>query len=465
MTKESSKRKKNLLVLGVDSLWADHMSCYGYHRQTTPHIDALARQGVRFTNNYSAHIPTTPAYHAMLTGKDLFSTQIVALRNKTTLPEDIPTLPELLRKAGYTSTAIGFDGRWPRGFDHNLTFESWIGWEQRPARKAENLNAVALPELERLAKQKQPWLLFLRHMDPHSPYLPPPPFDRIFYTKDPCDPSKNSIQPVLDFKPFSEFFKSWTPPGITDIDYVIAQYDGALAYMDSCIQQILVRLDELGLREDTIIVLNGDHGETLADHDCYFDHHGLYDCTLHVPLIVCAPGVVPAGRVVDGVALHEDLVPTVLELLDLGKLAHSNSFDGRSVLPLVRGERKTNYSEFYITECTWMRKHGWRTPHWKYIEALEPDFHHKPPVELYNLIDDPGENNNLADQEPEMVQALKRRMDAYIARRQKETGKPNPITLYQLGLEAKIGSVAMARKMQEKKVSPKIKLNKSYARV
>ena len=106
----AKKRKPNILMLGVDSLWADHMSCYGYHRQTTPHIDALARRGTRFARNYSPHIPTTPAYNGMISGCDVFSTQIVALSNKTPLPEDVPSLPEILRKEGYTSSVIGFDG-------------------------------------------------------------------------------------------------------------------------------------------------------------------------------------------------------------------------------------------------------------------------------------------------------------------------------------------------------------------
>src|SRR5471030_2387556 len=116
-------KKKNVLIFGVDSLWADHMSCYGYHRQTTPHIDAFAKQGTRFARNYSAYIPTTPAYHAMLTGKDLFSTQIVALQNKTPLPDEIPTLPEILRKSGYTSSVIGFDSA--RGFDKYQNYAAW----------------------------------------------------------------------------------------------------------------------------------------------------------------------------------------------------------------------------------------------------------------------------------------------------------------------------------------------------
>jgi hypothetical protein len=96
-------------------------------------------------------------------------------------------------------------------------------------------------------------------------------------------------------------------------------------------------------------------------------------------------------------------------------------------MSMVRGEVASHESEIYITECTWMRKHGWRTPHWKLIEALEPDFHFKPGVELYNLVEDPEENHNLAESEPGVVEFLRGRMNAFIARREEETGLPNPI--------------------------------------
>ena len=97
-------------------------------------------------------------------------------------------------------------------------------------------------------------------------------------------------------------------------------------------------------------------------------------------------------------------------------------FDGRSLVPLLRGEPRAPEPEFYITECTWMRKHGWRTPEWKLIHALEPDFHFKPEVELYNLITDPDENNNLAEKEPEVVKMLEARMQAHIARARRRPG-------------------------------------------
>jgi len=211
------------------------------------------------------------------------------------------------------------------------------------------------------------------------------------------------------------------------------------------------------------VIINSDHGETLMDHECYFDHHGLYECTLHVPLIMRLPGVLPEGVRIPGISLQQDLVPTILELagVDAGR-----SFDGKSLLPLIRGERTANYSEFYITEATWMRKHGWRTPEWKLIVALEPDFHFKPEVELYNLILDPGENHNLAEKEPGIVAALRQRMEAWIEKREKETGKTNPMytNLQWHGLDRGpftssqeaydnlfIGSLTQARGLQQKK--------------
>jgi len=426
MATHSSGRKPNIVLLAVDSLRADHMSCYNYPRLTTPHIDRWAQGGTIFERTYSAHIPTTPAYSSMLTGLDCFSTQAIALRHKGPLRPEIKTLPEILKEAGYVTSCVGFSGNpGSRGFDEYLNFSGWGSWNDGRSPKAENLNKVAIPELDRLVKQDQPFFLFLRHMDPHAPYLPPEPFERMFYSGNESDPNNRSMDPVMAFKPFRDFFASWMPPGISDKEYVIAQYDGAVAYMDAGIQTIFTALEAHGIMDDTIVALNGDHGETLYDHECWFDHHGVYDVTLHVPLIIRYPGRVPAGRRVAGFNQHKDLVPTLLELagVDSGGIA----FDGQSLMPMARGEVASHESEFYITECTWMRKHGWRTPEWKLIEALEPDFHFKPTVELYNLIRDPDENLNLADSEPEMVALLQRRRDQWIAKREKETGFTNPI--------------------------------------
>ncbi len=446
------KRLPNILIFAIDSIRRDHMSCYGYPRLTTPYFDQLAAKGTLFENGFSPYIPTTPAYSSILTGRDVIAHQQVSLGPQKPLPKDQPTLPEILRRAGYRSAVVGFDKGFYHGFDKYLNFEGWPSWEERPARKAENLNAVAIPELERMHKSGKPWMLFLRHMDPHSPYLPPAPYDQLFYSKDPCSRKlPNTMKAVFDFKPFADFYKSWLPPGIRDKEYVIAQYDGELAYMDACCQRIVQRLEELGCMDDTLIIITGDHGETLYDHEIWFDHHGLYEPTLVVPLVYYWPGRVPEGVRSRAYTLHEDLIPTVLDVCGLKKFAKGTKFDGVSLKPYFAKTEDTPRSEMYITECTWMRKHGWRTPIWKFWDALEPDFHDKPPVELYNLLEDPEEEYNLAEKEPEIVEMLRGRMNKWIKQRCRQTKKTNPIHDYQLGKDKYIGSIATAQKLQAAK--------------
>ncbi len=417
-------KKPNIILIGVDSLRASSMSVYGYPRLTTPHIAKFAEGATLFENNFSPHIPTTSGYATMLTGRDCFGTQIVSLRHQGDMRAEVRPIQEILKEAGYATTCVGFRSASARNFDTYIDFEGWGAGPDGSSRKAEHLNAVALPELARLAAQEPPFFLFLRHMDPHSPYLPPAPYNRMFYSGDACDPAKTTMRPAMEFKPFCDYFASWMPPGITDAAYEVAQYDGAIAYMDACIQNIFTAVEELGLANDTIVVLTADHGETLDEHECWFDHHGTYDNTLHVPLIIRYPGAVPAGKRVSGYSQLKDLTPT---LLDLAGIDAPDEFDGHSLVPMAQGREQTQATELYFTECTWMRKHGWRTPEWKLIVALEPDFHFKPPIELYDLRADPLENSNVAEANPDVIASLTAQMEAWIARRERETGLPNPI--------------------------------------
>ena len=423
--KSARRRKPNLILFGIDSLRPDHMSLYGYPRLTTPHIDRFAAKGAVFTKAFSPSIPTTPGYTSMFTGMDTFGMDVVALRHAGGLGTHLTTLAEVLGEEGYNTTCVGFSGNpASRGFQKYIDFSGWGSWDQGRSPKAENLNEVTIPELKRLSAEDKPFFLFLRHMDPHSPYLPPRPFERMFYDGNECDPANRSLDPVYAFKPFCDYFASWFPPGCTDKEYIIAQYDGAVAYMDAAIANLFATIERLGIEEETVVLIDSDHGETLFDHDCYFDHHGMYDCTLRIPLAFVYPGKVPAGVRIDDVCQMKDVTPTLLDLMGIKTKIR---FDGRSLVPRMHGLARTVEPEFYITECTWMRKHGWRTPEWKLIHALEPDFHFKPQVELYNLIEDPEETRNLATKEPKVVAWLEDCMQAHIARREKATGRKNPI--------------------------------------
>ncbi len=417
--------KANLLLIAVDSLRADHMSLHGYHHLTTPHVDRFAAGGAVFENCFSPHIPTTPAFGGILTGRDCFGTDTVALRHVGPMAEGVPTLAEVLREEGYLTSSVGFEHNVAgRGFESLHSYQAWASEGETECPKAEAMNAVAVPELEKAAHSEQPFFLFLRAMDPHAPYLPPDPFKRIFYGGDECDAANKSMDPVRAFEPFRGFFTNWIPPNVTDKDYIVAQYDGAIAYLDICLQRLFGALDDLGLAESTLVVLTADHGESLYEHECYFDHHGLYEPTLRVPLVFRMPGTVPAGGRFGGNAVLADVMPTILDILGVDR---EIDFEGQSLFPEMAGERRVPTAEFYITECTWMRKHGWRTPQWKLIHALEPDFHFKPEVELYNLVRDPEESENLADVEPKICAALEERMQDWIARREKETGRTNPM--------------------------------------
>jgi len=418
-------RKTNLILIGVDSLRRDHMSLYGYRRLTSPHIDRWAEGGTVYESCFSPSVPTTSGYGSMLTGMDCFGTNIVALRHRGGFAEGVRTLPEVLAGSGYNTTCVGFRGNpASRGFEKYIDYAGWGNSPDGRAHKAENLNEVTVPELKRLAAEDKPFFLFLRHMDPHSPYRPPAPFERMFYGGDEFDKSNKSLQPIYDFKPFCDYFYSWFPPHCTDKEYIIAQYDGEVAYMDACLAVLFEAVRALGLEDNTLLVLDSDHGETLHDHECWYDHHGLYDPTLVIPLVFRLPGRVPAGRRIGSYTTMANIMPTVLDLMEIKA---SVAFDGRSLAGEIHGGRREPNDEFYITECTWMRKHGWRTPRWKYIHALEPDFHFKPEIELYDLAADPQELTDVAARHPDVVEKLDRKMLDWIRKRESETGRTNPM--------------------------------------
>ena len=206
------KKKPNLIFFGIDSIRADHMSLYGYHRLTTPHMDKFARGGAVFENTFSPHIPTTPGYSSMFTGMDVFGTDVVALRHEGPLGDHVKTLAEVLGENGYNTTCVGFSGNQAsRGFQNYIDFSGWGSWEEGRSHKAENLNAVAIPELKRLAGEDQPFFLFMRHMDPHSPYLPPLPFERMFYDGNELDTDNHSLDEVMEVQAVLRLFRELVP--------------------------------------------------------------------------------------------------------------------------------------------------------------------------------------------------------------------------------------------------------------
>ncbi len=424
----------NVVLACLDTLRPDRLGCYGHFRPTSPNIDGVASQGALFTHCFSPHIPTYPGHTTLFTGRDVYAHGVTGQSNAYEPPRDIPMLAEILQRNGYFTAAADNLGKWfTRGMDHIESY-SWDTSAKRDWRKGEAVAEASLAVVERAASQSKPFFLFLHFWDPHTPYLPPAPFDRMYYQSDERDPDNRSMDEVWAFEPFKWYFHEWMP-GVTDIEFPKAQYDAEIAYMDCCLARVLTRLDELDLVRDTLLVLTADHGEELDEHGCWFDHHGLYDTNVRIPLIMRLPERVPAGARIGGMVRSLDVLPTILDLAGIEPPAG----EGVSMVPLIESARpgydRGTCDVIHLTENTWMKKRGIRTAAWKLIRALEPDPHGFPPVELYHLVDDPEEQRNVAEAFPEVVSELGARMDAHVARRVAEVGRPDPIPIQPVPLK------------------------------
>jgi len=364
----------------VDTTRADRLGCYGYAAAKTPHIDSLAACGVRFANAYSPVPLTLPSHASILTGKYPFAHGV---RNNGSykLPPEELTLAEILKSRGFVTSAFvasfTLDSRFgtAQGFDfYDDTFDSREALKTfRSERTADRVSSSFLKWLgENRGKRFFSWVHFF---DPHLPYSPPEPFRQEF---------------------------SGHP------------YDGEIAFMDQEIGRIMDSLERAGLFERTIIVLAGDHGEALGEKREL--DHGLfiYDSTLRVPLIICGPFLPSRGAVVKSRVRLVDILPTVLELLQIDPPA---DLSGESLLPIIQGresEDRASYAEtFYPREnYGWSELLGLVDGRWKYIHAPRP--------ELYDLANDPGETKNLVEEQDRTAVELSRKLSALAA--QKKSG-------------------------------------------
>jgi arylsulfatase A-like enzyme len=219
------------------------------------------------------------------------------------------------------------------------------------------------------------------------------------------------------WEPFKWYFHQWMP-GVTDSEYVINLYDGETAYMDRHLRPIFKALEPVA--DETLVIVTADHGEVLDEQLGYFDHHGLYEGNIHVPLIFYWPGKLPRGHRVPGFVQNLDLAPTIL---DLAGVPDRDNMEGLSLVPPIFGVRDGNYDELYFSEATWELKRAIRTGRWKLIDSIEPDPHGRPMQELFDLQADPGEQHNVIDQHREQARELENRLAAWVERRLRETGR------------------------------------------
>ncbi len=407
----------NILLIAIDTLSARHMSCYGYRKPTTPNLDEFAAQGALCRRLYCPCVPTQPNYTTTFTGQYSITTGIVAHGGHNELPSDAPWLTEQLQRAGMVTA--GFDnlpsmkGWFSRGWTHqfnpslNRKYIQWSDWR--------DYNDLAIPWLRERGGD-EPFFMFVHYWDPHTPYLPPEEMWYDFYEgEDPCDPDNSSLQPLLEGYWGSRWKERWfsrLPEGLTDALFVEGLYDAEIRHVDEGFAQLMDALDDAGLAEDTMVVVFSDHGEMMFRHGIFFDHHGLYDPNIHVPLLVRWPRRIQAGMEIEQLLLHTDLAPTMLQAAGASV---PDTMEGGSFLDLLTEGSDRVLHDFLVTqECSWQMKWAIRTEGWKYIKARERDVYGSPMSELYDLQADPGEFDDVAARRPDVASELDTLLEAWV---------------------------------------------------
>src|SRR5713226_9154706 len=366
----------NVVVITIDTLRPDHLGCYGYKQIRTPNIDALAADGIRFERAYTSVPVTLPSHTVIFTGTyPIYSGMHDFAANK--LSPTQPTLASVLKEHGYTTGAVvasavldsrfglnhGFDFYYDH-FDFSRLQESNLDEMERPG------NVVADVTLDWLTKNYQKKFFLWMHLyDPHYPYRPPAPYSQ---------------------------------------EYASHPYDGEIAFADAQVGRLLRFLKEKGLYQNTLIVLSGDHGESLGEHGEKTHGFFIYNATLRVPLILHLPGEASAKTVTDLVNLA-DLMPTVLQIL---KVDVPSQVQGRNLLAIMAPKKEDKsrslYAETFLPRLhfNWSELRGIETENYHFIDAPKP--------ELYDLTKDPGETQNLFGEKKAVAEEMRARLATLI---------------------------------------------------
>lgn len=432
-------KQTNVLLITIDSLRADHLSCYGFPHPTTPNMDKLANDGVLCERLLCTAIPTHPSYTTLYTGQHAVTHRVVAHGGKNRLSNECPFLPQIFLQQGYTTCAL--DNLWRGRPWFGRGYEYYIDPSLRRTLllsvTCEELNRRALPWIR--AHAREPFFMFLHYWDPHYPYTPPKKYSHLFYRgENPTDPEDHSLDPYWKHPIGSIAKDTWlrTAKGpITDIDYVRALYAQEVCHIDEGVGELLATLDDLGIAEQTLVILVADHGESLGEHSIYFDHYGLYEPTIHVPLILRMPGTLPAGRRLPGRVQMQDVAPTILQGAGLPV---PPKMDGRGFWDTLLGNKELREPEWVVSlESTWQAKWSLRTERYKLIVSRQIDFLGNPEMELYDLQEDPKEEVNRAETDPALARELRGALEDWITERLKERNQTeDPVVAHGLSLQA-----------------------------
>lgn len=418
----------NIVLFVGDTVRADHLGCYDYFRDTTPHIDQLAAEGAVADEFFSGGCPTGPGFTSIYTGLYPINHGYYQFGspNVRQIDDKIFTLPEVLRAAGYKTVA--FDNlmnclharakHFARGYDIYIN-SGPEPFNNAHFLRAEQLNRQLLPWIEH--SLEEPFFLFVHYWDPHMPYNQPDEYRSIFAHN---EESLDDLT-VKTAKAGYEYVPGWGKVGAM-ADKVLPAlygpypmmsidlYDGELRYMDNAIGEVVGGLKKAGVYDDTAILFTADHGEHLYQHEGYgWEHHGLHDADTHLPLVIRYPEKMRPGTRVSGFCQQIDLLSTIVELAGLPTSALE--VDGASALPLVDGD--TIRDQIFM-EDMWGQR-AVRTAQWKLLDNRitknQRGSGKYKETELFDVLSDPMEVIDLAEENPAVVEQLRGALDRWIA--------------------------------------------------
>lgn len=423
----SPAARPSVLLITVDTLRADHLSSWGYARATSPTIDRLAAEGVRFASAWAQWPKTGPSFASLFSAtypKDNGNVRQVGIP----LSCRLTLLAERLRRAGYATRAVVANGalareyRFDQGFDDYV--EVWKGVEELSRidkTRATRVTDLALASAGALPADR-PWFLWVHYIDPHAPYSPPPPFaDRFQGDATFGDGGRELRVFPRRRQEMVGVGRGQLIDGERRLGFYVARYDAEIAYADAEIGRLLAGLRESGRLDDTVTAFTSDHGESLGEHEYYFNHGRFaFETCLHVPLVVHWPGRL-APRVDSAPVALVDLAPTLLDLagvpLEDGRWAQGASLRARLDPPSAAATGTPPAPIFAeggtASERKWLK--AVRDGRWKFLHApLEGEQRwiagRGRDFVLYDLEADPGETTDLAKLEPEVAERLKREL-------------------------------------------------------
>lgn len=429
----------DILLVTVDTLRADHLSAYGYPRQTSSNLDRLAAEGVRFDLPIVQWPKTGPSFASMLTSTYPKDNGIVR-QIGIPVPEEMTLLAERLSDAGYATRAVVSNGALSREFGFHQGFEEYLESWRDPTDPAAT-PVVAAPETDpngatrvtdlalhladrliseraqQAESERRPFFLWVHYIDPHFPYSPPPEFSNLFQNDEHWDGEPEIRVTDRPRQQMAGIGYRQVLDNRTERAFYVARYDAEIVYTDREIARLLAGLEDRGLSDRRLTVMTSDHGESLGEHYFYFDHgrFGFQTC-LRVPLIFHFPGVFQP-RVVSEPTPLLDLSPTLLQVAGLLPPESGGQWmSGRSLVPRLLGTATDGATrEVVFAEAGTANNRRWQRiatdGRFKLIFAparLEQQWLGGAGQRqvLYDLAADPGETNNVAAQHPEDVQRL-----------------------------------------------------------